>query len=252
MRFSLLAMAFLVGGASTGMASLGAQTLSPRDLSTWLEARNQGKRAFLLVDVRTPEEHREGFIPGTDTLIPMDRFFATDRPINLDPEQDTIVVYCRTGRRAGEVQKRLKELGYRWVFNALGVVQWVQSGGHLIRESGRASPADSTDVAVPDGIVPASRVCMTQDDVYPRDLIPVEVDGETYYGCCPGCAAAIQANPDRFIWAVDPVSGRRIKKSRAVIYSYRGKAYYFESQKTLETFRKNPDAFLGSSHGEGS
>ncbi len=247
MRLSPLSVALLVGLTSTGMASLGAQTLSPQDLAAWIEERNQGKRSFLLVDVRTPEEHRAGWIPGTDTLIPMDRFFATDRPIHLDPEKDTIVVYCRTGHRAGIVQKRLKDLGYRWVFNAQGVAQWVQSGGHLVRQSKRTSPTDSSITTVPDGIVPASRVCMTQDDVYPRDLIPVEVNGETYYGCCPGCAAAIQANPDRFIWAVDPVSGRKVKKSEAVIYSYRGKAYYFESRETLETFRNNPEAFLGPS-----
>lgn len=203
--------------------------LTPDQLSRWLKEREAGKRSFLLVDVRTPEEHQSGIIPGTDTLIPVEVFATKKRPVPVDPEKDTVVLYCRSGRRAEQAARMLRKQGYRYVFNAGGILQWKEAG---------------KDLVPPDGVVPASRVCMTQDDVYPRDLIPVEVEGETYYGCCPGCAAAIRANPDRFIWARDPVSGERIKKSRAIIYNYRGKALYFASPSSLETFRKNPEAYL--------
>lgn len=229
------------------VGTLQAQTLRPQQLSKWLEERAQGKRSFLLIDVRTPDEHRQGFIAGTDTLIPLGQWNrSTLSALGIDPEKDTIVVYCRSGHRAGIVQKQLKDMGVRWVFNGLGIRQWIQSGHTLTQKKSTppSSSSDSQSSRLPDGIVPASRVCMTQDEVYPRDLIPVEVDGETYYGCCPGCASAIQSNPDRYIWAVDPVSGKRVNKAKAVIYSYQGKAYYFESEQNVEVFLKNPETYL--------
>ena len=224
---------FLSGGTDLP----GGQTLSPAAFTTWIGERREGQRSFLLVDVRTKEQHALGVLPGTDTLIPLESLSSA-----RDLAAETLVVYSQRGERAREAVDLLRELGYRWVFVGPDVETWVQRGGPLLRPS--RAETTGPEGMVTDGIVPASRVCMTQDDVYPRDLIPVEVNGETYYGCCPGCAAAIQANPDRFVWAVDPVSGRKVNKARALIYSYRGKAYYFESRETLETFRKDPSRYL--------
>ncbi len=223
---------FLSGGTDPG-----GQDLSPGEFTTWIGERREGKRSFLLVDVRTEEQHAQGVLPGTDTLIPLESLTSAR---GLPAE--TLVVYSQKGERARKAARILKDLGYRWVFVGPDVETWARRGGPLLPPSGEETTG--MEGRVTDGIVPASRVCMTQDDVYPRDLIPVEVNGETYYGCCPGCAAAIQANPDRFVWAVDPVSGRKVNKARALIYSYRGKAYYFESRETLETFRKDPSRYL--------
>lgn len=35
--------------------------------------------------------------------------------------------------------------------------------------------------------VEASKVCMVNDTVFDREQIAVEVEGKTYYGCCPMC-----------------------------------------------------------------
>ncbi len=123
-------MRFLFAWALLG--SLGAQTLAPETLARWLQERTQDKRHFLLVDVRTPGEHALGIIPGTDTLLPLAEIRQGTVQIPAAPSSDTVVLYCRTGRRAGVAQALLRQQGYMWVFNALGVRQWQQAGNPLV------------------------------------------------------------------------------------------------------------------------
>ncbi len=114
------------------------QTLNPPDLQLWLRERTEGTRHFLLIDVRTPGEHANGFIPGTDTLFPLQDFQMGKVQVPVDPKTDTVVVYCRTGHRAGIVQNLLKQQGFRFVFNGLGIVQW-QGAGYPLIQGQRAS-----------------------------------------------------------------------------------------------------------------
>ena len=113
------------------IGTLGAQTLSPETLARWLQERDAGKRHFLLVDVRTPGEHARGFIPGTDTLLPLQGLRQGSLQVPADPATDTVVLYCRTGRRSGLAQAWLRSQGFRWVFNAQGIRQWQQAGYDL-------------------------------------------------------------------------------------------------------------------------
>jgi rhodanese-related sulfurtransferase/YHS domain-containing protein len=205
------------------------QKLAPDKLKQWLEAREKGEMHFLLVDVRTEEEHEMGFIPGTDTLIPLDEIKKGGRPA-VDPETDTVVVYCRTGRRSKTAQKILKKSGFKWVFNGMGIKQWQKKGFELVKD----------EVS----FVPPSKVCMTNDRVYNSPQIPVEINGKTYYGCCMGCVEALKKYPEKYCFATDPVSGEKVDKSKAFIYDYNGKALYFKSKENLAEFVKNPDQFL--------
>ncbi len=90
--------------------------------------------------------------------------------------------------------------------------------------------------SAPPATISPDMVCMVNDTVMDRKQIPVKVDGRTYYGCCNGCVAAIKNDPSvRF--AKDPVTGRKVDKSKAVIISGpRGTALYFESMKTAEKY----------------
>ena len=85
--------------------------------------------------------------------------------------------------------------------------------------------------------IEAKYVCMINDDSYVKEQILVEVDGKDYYGCCMGCKAKLENDPNsRF--AIDPVSGKRVDKATAVIGTAPNRdVYYFESLENLESFK---------------
>ena len=64
--------------------------------------------------------------------------------------------------------------------------------------------------------VEAKRVCMVNDTVFPRDQIPVEVEGKVYFGCCEMCKGRL-AKDQAIRMSVDPISGKPVDKATAVI-----------------------------------
>jgi len=79
-------------------------------------------------------------------------------------------------------------------------------------------------------------VCMVNDTLFPKDQIPVEVDGKTYFGCCEMCKGRL-ASDEAIRHAKDPVSGKTVDKATAVIGAKPdGKVLYFESEKTFKAF----------------
>ena len=85
-------------------------------------------------------------------------------------------------------------------------------------------------------LVQAEYVCMPQDAIYHRKMIPVEVKGKTYYGCCQGCVEQIKKEPDKSCFAIDPITGEKIDKSEAIILNLWGKARYFASKKNARQY----------------
>ncbi len=62
-----------------------------------------------------------------------------------------------------------------------------------------------------------SQVCMMNNKYFGTEQIPVPVSGKTYYGCCAGCAASLQANTNNIRYARDPFSGEEVDKAEAFI-----------------------------------
>lgn len=86
-------------------------------------------------------------------------------------------------------------------------------------------------------VADTSTVCMVTDMVMGKPQLPVVVSGKTYYGCCAGCVGRLNANRKARV-ASDPVTGREVDKSEAVILEgERGEALYFESEGTARRFR---------------
>jgi YHS domain-containing protein len=99
-----------------------------------------------------------------------------------------------------------------------------------------AGPACSEDLTR----VEAKRVCMVNDTVFPRDQIPVEVEGRTYFGCCEMCKGRL-AKDTTVRQSVDPVSGKSVDKATAVIGAAAdGKVRYFESDQTFAAYVARP------------
>ncbi len=80
----------------------------------WQEIRN----GALLVDVRSQEEYDAGHLEGA-LLIPYDQIPERLAEFGED-KNHSIVVYCRSGKRAGVAEKTLREAGFTNVLNAGG------------------------------------------------------------------------------------------------------------------------------------
>ena len=73
------------------------------------------KQGAIVIDVRSPQEFAEGHIPGA-ICIPE---YNIQREIrNKVPNINSlIIVYCDSGVRRKNAQKRLQKIGYKQVYN---------------------------------------------------------------------------------------------------------------------------------------
>jgi sulfur-carrier protein adenylyltransferase/sulfurtransferase len=86
-----------------------------------LKGKMDRGEAFVLVDVREPEEYAICRIPGSK-LIPLRT--VAERIHELS-SADEIVVHCRSGVRSGQAVEFLKQAGYRKVKNLVGgILRW--------------------------------------------------------------------------------------------------------------------------------
>ena len=84
-------------------------------------------------------------------------------------------------------------------------------------------------------------VCMMNNKLFTTELIPVEVNGKVYYGCCQGCVESLKNNRS-IRYAVDPYSGEEIDKADAyIILNSDGSqsVLYFKSEENYLNFIKN-------------
>ena len=126
--FGVLVLAgagLLVGPASASHV----RQLSVQEVKGALDkAPSLREKGFLLVDVRSVEEHDTGAIPGTDLNIEFREMARRHKEIGAGLD-DHIVVYCQSGKRSNIAADTLTELGYRNVYNIRGSVNaWMQAG----------------------------------------------------------------------------------------------------------------------------
>ena len=73
----------------------------------------------VLLDVRTPEEHKSGYLDGA-VLLPLaeleSKIFS-----KVSGKNTPIYIYCRSGRRAGTAVEKLKAMGYTDLHNLGGL-----------------------------------------------------------------------------------------------------------------------------------
>ena len=88
---------------------------------------NQGVAQFrqtsnaMLVDVRTPEEYREGHIPGSIN-VPLQQIEYIE--LEVAEKNTPLYVYCRSGARSRQATALLKEIGYEDVHNIGGILDY--------------------------------------------------------------------------------------------------------------------------------
>ena len=94
-RWVLMGALLLSSLAVTGQVwSYHSYLLTVQQLQAGLsKASTPEKKGFVLVDVRSPEEHRTGMIPGTDLNIDFREMKTRHRELGAQLDEH-IVVYC--------------------------------------------------------------------------------------------------------------------------------------------------------------
>ncbi len=97
----------------TAFGLFGRETLTDRGVAEYLETDGA-----ILLDVRSPEEYRQGHIPQS-VNVPLDRLNA------LSYSHDTpLYVYCYSGPRAHQACTWLKQQGYTRVTDIGGIASF--------------------------------------------------------------------------------------------------------------------------------
>lgn len=87
------------------------------------EAKNMmAEDDVIILDVRTAEEYAEVHIEGA-LLIP-DSELAAQASEKLPDKDQTILVYCRSGRRSEASARALVDMGYSAVYDFGGIIDW--------------------------------------------------------------------------------------------------------------------------------
>ncbi|HLZ33786.1 MAG TPA: rhodanese-like domain-containing protein [Nitrospira sp.] len=97
------------------------------------KAPSMAQKGFVLIDVRSVEEHGGGFIPGTDFNIDFREIKVRHREIGARLDEH-IVVYCQSGHRSNIAAETLADLGYTHVYNVSGSMNaWLEAGFPVAR-----------------------------------------------------------------------------------------------------------------------
>jgi rhodanese-related sulfurtransferase len=136
--FPLISAFYIVTLFFAGTSHLNAadstviKQVSP-DEAEKLIAANAGNRNFVVLDIRTPGEYRDGHF---HEAVLLDFHSPTFREglAALDKNR-TYFMYCRSGNRSGRALAMMREMGFARVYELRGgILAWLSSGRELVTE----------------------------------------------------------------------------------------------------------------------
>jgi rhodanese-related sulfurtransferase len=89
--------------------------------------------SYIVLDVRTSEEHAQGHIPGTDFNIDVLQDNYTETALKTLPKDKAVALYCRSGNRSKNAARILAEKGYQVLELGTGFKGWVSAGKDTIK-----------------------------------------------------------------------------------------------------------------------
>jgi rhodanese-related sulfurtransferase len=82
---------------------------------------------FVIVDVRTPEEFKSGYLGGAVNVDVNSETFKEDIA-KLDKSKNYLV-YCRSGGRSSRAVSIMQELGFTNIYHmSKGITEWIAEG----------------------------------------------------------------------------------------------------------------------------
>lgn len=112
---SLLFVAIMMVSCTTGQNKTSGATVAENVNVQAFETHIQGAQ---LLDVRTPAEWNEGIIEGAIMANIYDADFEAQLA-KLDKEKP-VAVYCKSGGRSGQAMDKMKQMGFKEVYNLNG------------------------------------------------------------------------------------------------------------------------------------
>ena len=119
MKFLFILFAAFMFGTSCGTTDVSSQEVIAKNIPVhefWEKVTSLENAQIL--DVRTPEECAEGIIPKAAMANWHDEDFLNQID-DLDPDLP-VLIYCRSGGRSGQAMAKLKEIGFKEIFNLEG------------------------------------------------------------------------------------------------------------------------------------
>jgi rhodanese-related sulfurtransferase len=94
--------------------------INSQELQMLLEAREEGKVDFVLIDVREDMEYNMSHIKGVDMLKPTSTFHDWGEELFGTTQDKRVVFTCRTGSRSGQVASMFTQNGHKNAINHYG------------------------------------------------------------------------------------------------------------------------------------
>ena len=133
-RIWIHVMLMLLVGVSGCMASAEKateQSVSPRQFKLLLD-EHRGDPNVVLLDVRTPQEYKNGHIEGA-LLVDFYANDFVDRLKALD-RQKSYLIYCRSGNRSAKTLAIFEKLGFHHSYHlATGIKGWSREKYPLVQ-----------------------------------------------------------------------------------------------------------------------
>jgi len=126
----LLFLFWVMLGISCNQQHAGAQSsLAPNEF----EAKMQGSTDGQILDVRTPEEFKEGHLKGAVNINFYDDDFA-QQAAKLDKNKP-VFVYCAMGGRSASAAGQMAKSGFTSIFDLKGgITAWKKAGKPVVTE----------------------------------------------------------------------------------------------------------------------
>ena len=98
------------------------KVISPEEMQTLLELDD-----VQIVDVRTPEEYKDGFITNSQNIDFNSPTF--DEDITKLDKTKPVILYCKSGQRSAKCSKKLKDAGFVKIYDLDGgITKWKFNG----------------------------------------------------------------------------------------------------------------------------
>ncbi len=121
-RFGSLAYGALLGGVLLSNFSFG-QGNGIVNIDNEQFVQKMKEKNVVILDVRTPEEYRSGYIKGANLLNVNSAQFESAIQ-NLDKHK-TYLVYCRSGAQSMNAARKMKAAGFEQLYNLQGgIMGW--------------------------------------------------------------------------------------------------------------------------------